>query len=156
MCERVCGLLKEELKEKEMGLRRLGWHDEGGNDAIGERRKWSVKRLATEVGVTESHFCRVFKKVMGMTVGEYRSSSQSNALAQDINGDRWEDAGTDSGRVSKAVSTPAERDRHEWEDDLYLTGTVETCEGNGQVQIDIYEDVEVDYFEFVDFGAEVV
>ncbi|KAL5319335.1 hypothetical protein ACEPPN_012386 [Leptodophora sp. 'Broadleaf-Isolate-01'] len=34
--------------------------------------KWSVKGLAKEVGLTESHFCRVFKKVMGMTIGEYR------------------------------------------------------------------------------------
>ena len=36
--------------------------------------KWSVKGLAKEVGLTESHFCRVFKKIMGMTVGEYRTS----------------------------------------------------------------------------------
>lgn len=35
--------------------------------------KLSVKSLAKEVGLTESHFCRVFKKVMGMTIGEYRS-----------------------------------------------------------------------------------
>lgn len=40
----------------------------------GEDRKWSVKALATEVGLTESHFCRIFKKVTGMTVGEYRAS----------------------------------------------------------------------------------
>jgi hypothetical protein len=40
-----------------------------------EDRKWSVKALATEVGLTESHFCRIFKKVMGMTVGEYRASN---------------------------------------------------------------------------------
>jgi methylphosphotriester-DNA--protein-cysteine methyltransferase len=43
----------------------------------GENRKWSVKALATEVGLTESHFCRIFKKVMGMTVGEYRTSFTS-------------------------------------------------------------------------------
>jgi methylphosphotriester-DNA--protein-cysteine methyltransferase len=36
--------------------------------------KWNVKALATEVGLTESHFCRVFKKVVGITVGEYRTS----------------------------------------------------------------------------------
>jgi AraC-like DNA-binding protein len=42
--------------------------EQDGTDA----RKWSVKALATEVGLTESHFCRVFRKVMGMTVGEYR------------------------------------------------------------------------------------
>jgi AraC-like DNA-binding protein len=43
--------------------------EQDGTDA----RKWSVKALATEVGLTESHFCRVFRKVMGMTVGEYRA-----------------------------------------------------------------------------------
>ncbi|KAH6684682.1 metal binding domain of Ada-domain-containing protein [Halenospora varia] len=39
-----------------------------------ERRgdKWTVKQLATEVGLTESHFCRVFRKILGVTVGEYR------------------------------------------------------------------------------------
>lgn len=37
-------------------------------------KKWSVKGLAKEVGLTESHFCRVFKKVVGLTVGEYRNS----------------------------------------------------------------------------------
>ena len=33
----------------------------------------SVKALASEVGLTESHFCRIFKKVTGATVGEYRT-----------------------------------------------------------------------------------
>ena len=36
--------------------------------------KWSVKDLAKEVGLTESHFCRIFKKITGKTVGEYRVS----------------------------------------------------------------------------------
>ncbi|KAH8600937.1 hypothetical protein B0O99DRAFT_609892 [Bisporella sp. PMI_857] len=35
-------------------------------------QKWSVKGLAKEVGLTEAHFCRVFKRVSGVTVGEYR------------------------------------------------------------------------------------
>lgn len=35
--------------------------------------KWAVKALAAEVGLTESHFCRVFKKIMGVTVGAYRA-----------------------------------------------------------------------------------
>lgn len=39
-----------------------------------EDGKWTVKGLATKVGLTESHFCRIFKKVTGMTVGEYRAS----------------------------------------------------------------------------------
>ncbi|CZR60239.1 uncharacterized protein PAC_10135 [Phialocephala subalpina] len=34
--------------------------------------KLQVKALAAKVGLTECHFCRVFKKVMGITVGEYR------------------------------------------------------------------------------------
>jgi methylphosphotriester-DNA--protein-cysteine methyltransferase len=44
----------------------------------GKFEKWSVKILAKEVGLTESHFCRVFKKTMGMTVGEYRASLEEN------------------------------------------------------------------------------
>ena len=44
--------------------------------------KWSVKGLAKEVGLTESHFCRVFKKIMGMTIGEYRAKS---ALSRPLN-----------------------------------------------------------------------
>ncbi|PVH75753.1 hypothetical protein DL98DRAFT_518453 [Cadophora sp. DSE1049] len=42
--------------------------------------KWSVKGLAKEVGLTESHFCRVFKKIMGMTIGEYRAKSNLNII----------------------------------------------------------------------------
>ena len=53
--EKACCLVREEQR--------------GGEDG-----KWSVKALATEVGLTESHFCRIFKKIMGMTVGEYRAS----------------------------------------------------------------------------------
>jgi methylphosphotriester-DNA--protein-cysteine methyltransferase len=44
--------------------------EEGRGDSRG---KWGIKDLAKEVGLTESHFCRVFKKVMGSTVGEYRA-----------------------------------------------------------------------------------
>lgn len=43
--------------------------------------KWTVKALGAEVGMTESHFCRVFRKVMGMTVGEYRASLFSGGIA---------------------------------------------------------------------------
>jgi hypothetical protein len=42
--------------------------------------KWSVKALAKEVGLTESHFCRVFKKVLGVTIGEYRSQITPKSL----------------------------------------------------------------------------
>lgn len=33
--------------------------------------KWSLKELAKQVGVTPSYLCRVFKKTMGTTIGEY-------------------------------------------------------------------------------------
>lgn len=36
-----------------------------------ETVKWSIKELAKDVGVTPSYLCRVFKKTMGMTIGEY-------------------------------------------------------------------------------------
>ena len=36
-----------------------------------EKVKWSIKELAKDVGVTPSYLCRVFKKTMGMTIGEY-------------------------------------------------------------------------------------
>ena len=32
---------------------------------------WSIKELARDIGVTPSYLCRVFKKTMGTTVGEY-------------------------------------------------------------------------------------
>lgn len=38
------------------------------NDATME---WSLKELAKQVGVTPSYLCRVFKKTMGTTIGEY-------------------------------------------------------------------------------------
>jgi len=44
-----------------------------GDEGRGAGTKWSVKNLAREVGLTESHFCRVFKKIVGFTVGEYRA-----------------------------------------------------------------------------------
>ncbi|KAG0648419.1 O6-methylguanine-DNA alkyltransferase [Hyphodiscus hymeniophilus] len=50
---KACSLIRDEVK--------------------GEGTKWSVKNLAKEVGLTESHFCRVFKKIMGVTIGEYRA-----------------------------------------------------------------------------------
>ena len=53
--EKACDLVRKEQRGAEIG-------------------KWSVKALATEVGLTESHFCRIFKKIIGMTVGEYRAS----------------------------------------------------------------------------------
>ncbi|KAF7897923.1 uncharacterized protein EAF01_008889 [Botrytis porri] len=35
-------------------------------------QKWTIKKMAKELGLTESHFCRVFKRETGGTFGEYR------------------------------------------------------------------------------------
>lgn len=35
------------------------------------KEKGGLAQMAAEVGVTKSYLCRVFKKTMGMTVGEY-------------------------------------------------------------------------------------
>jgi len=45
--------------------------------------KWSLKELAKQVGVTPSYLCRVFKKTMGTTIGEYMRQFEvvSNAAA---------------------------------------------------------------------------
>ena len=54
---KACSLVKAEGDREEKGA-----------------EKWSVKGLAREVGLTESHFCRIFKKIVGKTVGEFRAS----------------------------------------------------------------------------------
>ena len=74
-----------------------------------EHRKWSVKALAAEVGLTESHFCRIFKKVMGITVGEFRAciapgtveSSQAVYMDQTPGADMLQSSG-----VSFPISDP--------------------------------------------------
>lgn len=66
MVEKICKMVRSEGK---MG-----------------KGKWSVKGLAKEVGLTESHLCRVFRKVMGMTVGEYRISVRLNRIDSTIEG----------------------------------------------------------------------
>jgi methylphosphotriester-DNA--protein-cysteine methyltransferase len=52
--------------------------------------KRSVKALAKEVGFTESHFCRVFKKITGMTVGDYRSKTYGKQSASSVSSARNE------------------------------------------------------------------
>ena len=42
-------------------------HEKDGGPAI----KRNIKELAKEVGVTPGYLCRIFKKTMGMTLGEY-------------------------------------------------------------------------------------
>jgi methylphosphotriester-DNA--protein-cysteine methyltransferase len=74
---KACNLLKEDLQT---GVKR------------------PVKVLAAKVGLTESHFCRVFKKVMGITIGEYKR--QLVSTIQDLNKD------TMAGRTSESSNSP--------------------------------------------------
>jgi len=54
---------KEEMVVKALELLRTKQ-----NDAT---MKWGLKDLAKQLGVTPSYLCRVFKKTMGTTIGEY-------------------------------------------------------------------------------------
>lgn len=78
--DKACELLDAEFQE-------------GGN--------LSIKVLAAKVGLTECHFCRVFKKIKGVTVGEYK---RQLAAIQGL-----EDHSTDcstSGQTSALAVTP--------------------------------------------------
>ncbi|KAE8444086.1 hypothetical protein EG329_000868 [Mollisiaceae sp. DMI_Dod_QoI] len=48
--------------------------------------KLPIKALAAKVGLTECHFCRIFKKVMGITVGEYKKQleNQRTSPSRDV------------------------------------------------------------------------
>lgn len=54
---------KEEVVVKAIEILRTKQYD--------STMKWCLKELAKEVGVTPSYLCRVFKKTMGTTIGEY-------------------------------------------------------------------------------------
>ncbi|KAF7865678.1 hypothetical protein EAF04_005844 [Stromatinia cepivora] len=43
------------------------------NEVENDGQKWTVKKMAKEIGLTESHFCRIFKMEAGVTMGEYRT-----------------------------------------------------------------------------------
>lgn len=80
----------------------------------GGGEKWGSKALAKEVGLTESHFCRVFKKVTGYTVGEYRKRLREREL-QVL---RVDDAGMTNGvmeeldlNAQNSVEVPVETSR---------------------------------------------
>ncbi|RFU26698.1 hypothetical protein B7463_g9647, partial [Scytalidium lignicola] len=74
---RPCRRCRPDLKSEEVPQRKaiekacqlIRGEEKQGN----ETKKWTVKALAKEVGLTESHFCRSFKRVMGCTIGEYRT-----------------------------------------------------------------------------------
>lgn len=55
-------------QREEIVLSAIGLLRTKQNDAT---MSWSLKELANELGVTPSYLCRVFKKTMGTTIGEY-------------------------------------------------------------------------------------
>ncbi|KAI5272743.1 hypothetical protein E4T47_04105 [Aureobasidium subglaciale] len=49
---------------------------------VGEGRgKIGLDKMAAEIGITKSYLCRVFKKTMGMTIGEYSKEFEKRGQA---------------------------------------------------------------------------
>ncbi|RDL31370.1 uncharacterized protein BP5553_09579 [Venustampulla echinocandica] len=134
-----------------------------------EEKKWTVKDLAKEVGLTESHFCRVFKKVTGMRVGEYRTFVRGNRDAvnavtrkgSDIGDGRMEELNE---MVSPLLSGPTQP----WDLDL---DTIEMIESDKDMEMFDFANYRFDFptkntlnlsigqsdedcFEFLDFDFE--
>ncbi|KAF7926303.1 uncharacterized protein EAE98_006598 [Botrytis deweyae] len=54
-------------------------------------QKWTIKKMANEVGLTESHFCRVFKRETGGTLGEYRMKVVGRQVVEMTHGNETTD-----------------------------------------------------------------
>jgi methylphosphotriester-DNA--protein-cysteine methyltransferase len=81
-------------------------------ELLGAEKK-GVRELAKDVGFTESHFCRVFKKITGMTVGEYRASvsGKQTLLSETAEGSREKEKESLSvGQNPGASNTPYDFD----------------------------------------------
>ncbi|THY57191.1 hypothetical protein D6C98_03539 [Aureobasidium pullulans] len=52
-------------------------------DALGKKIR-GLNALSKEVGVTRSYLCRVFKRVMGMTIGEYVKEFETGGKGENI------------------------------------------------------------------------
>lgn len=65
-------------------------------------KKWTVRMLAAEVGLTESYFCRLFKKEVGCTVGAFRGKLAS--LQQQL--EKEDEHSTHPGPVANTKSIP--------------------------------------------------
>jgi methylphosphotriester-DNA--protein-cysteine methyltransferase len=65
--------------------------------------KWSLKELAKQVGVTPSYLCRVFKKTMGTTIGEYMKQFE---VTTDIDEPILSPCTTDTTIVSPECQSP--------------------------------------------------
>ncbi|KAM0804488.1 metal binding domain of Ada-domain-containing protein [Usnea florida] len=72
--------------------------------------KGSLKELAKEVGVTPSYLCRVFKKTMGVTVGEYRKEFEKEGSERTKSSTQTpRNGGLDVVDVVTGLLTPAKR-----------------------------------------------
>lgn len=52
-------------------------------DALGKKIR-GLDALSKEIGVTKSYLCRVFKSVMGMTIGEYVKEFETAGKGENI------------------------------------------------------------------------
>jgi AraC-like DNA-binding protein len=113
---------------------------------------WTVKALAKEVGLTESHFCRVFKKVTGMRVSEYRTSVRdSNAAMRKESDGRMEERSEvvipELAWDMNIIAPESKMDVFDfaaYEDSLHMTASLDVS----------LEQSEGDCFEFLDFELE--
>lgn len=68
--------------------------------------KWSLKELAKQVGVTPSYLCRVFKKTMGTTIGEYMRQFEVRPDAAATGEPKLSPGTTDTTIVSPECQSP--------------------------------------------------
>ena len=68
--------------------------------------KWSLKELAKQVGVTPSYLCRVFKKTMGTTIGEYMRQFEVQADAAATGEPMTSPCTTDTTMMSSECQSP--------------------------------------------------
>lgn len=68
--------------------------------------KWSLKELAKQVGVTPSYLCRVFKKTMGTTIGEYMRQFEVRPDAAATGEPKLSPCTTDTTIVSPECQSP--------------------------------------------------
>lgn len=111
----------------------------------------SVKALAAKVGLTECHFCRVFKKIMGVTVGSYRKALQHQNVARTETTttnrasvlDLDQSLLSNTGTPSDHLDTPNELDLPAaWNT---ITQTDIDALNNGDYQTSLFDLIDLDY-----------
>ena len=73
----------------------------------GKGEKQRLEGIAMQAGVSRSYLCRVFKKTMGMTVGEYirEFEKEGEEFVDSVFLDAESETVTDAVRLSKDVGT---------------------------------------------------